>query len=142
MDVNVTSWGEVEITAETTVTIDLDDILNEASVEKLIDALDYNGTGWIGTIVEKQGADSILGEIDEDDIRRYVKDNGIIVEEEAKLDDFTIDELVDELSVRNDGNVFFVDADVAKAFAVVADFLGSMNHSEALNLNGKRFVQV
>lgn len=142
MDVNVTSWGEVEITAETTVTIDLDDVLNEVSVEKLIDALDYNGTDWIGTLVEKQGADSILGEIDEDDIKRYANDHGIVIEEEAKLDDFTSDELVEELSVRNDGNVFFVDADVAKAFAVVADFLGSMNHSEALNLNGKRFVQV
>ena len=40
MDVNVTSWGEVEVTAETTVSINLDDVLNGVSVAELIDALE------------------------------------------------------------------------------------------------------
>lgn len=101
MNVNVTSWGEVEITAETTITVNLDDVLNEASAKQLIDALDYSGTDWIGTLVKKQDAESILEEIDEEDLRQYVKDNGIIIGENSSLDDFSTQELVDELGVRD-----------------------------------------
>ena len=100
MDVSITSWGEVEITAETTITVDLDDVLNEVSVEQLIDALDWQGADWVGTIVKKQGAESILDEIDEDDLKAYVKDNGLGAVD-ATLDDFGIQELIDELNARN-----------------------------------------
>lgn len=77
MDVNVTSWGEVEITAETTVTIDLEDVLNEVKTDQLIDALDYNGTDWVGVLIEKSGASAVLEEVGEEDLKEYIKENGL-----------------------------------------------------------------
>ena len=94
MDVNVTSWGEVEITAETTVTIDLEDVLNEVKTDQLIDALDYNGTDWVGVLIEKSGASAVLEEVGEEDLKEYIRENGLSVDTETDFVQGVIDNML------------------------------------------------
>lgn len=100
MYVNVTSWGEVEITAETTVTIDLEDVLNKCSTDQLLEALNYQGVDWVATMVNGGDVDAILEEIGEEDLKAYVKDNGLGTVDPV-LDDFCTQELIDELNTRD-----------------------------------------
>ena len=161
MDINITTYGTVEVTDEVTIEADLEDILRECSSVQLMDALEWQGTDWIGVLVNKGDADDIMSELGSDAMEDYIKEHGggtlsmvsdhdlineVInrdLEKSAIADYFDRDHVLEILSDLgyNTDEAVEVPADVAEALVKVSYFINGIYFDvHSGTLVGKRFI--